>query len=103
MISRKSSGSSRAERAVEPTKVAEYHCQLAPFGLGLRRYIDGCRRRGHIGREGMERRDGVEQPTAVADRPDAELAQILARQPAQNLAVNVVVAERGRILFEPEA
>ena len=46
--------------------------------------------------------DGVEQSTAVADRRDTELAQILARQPAQHLPVNVVAAESGPILFEPE-
>src|SRR6516162_8260099 len=38
----------------------------------------------------------------MPDRRDAEFAQILARQPAQNLAVNVIVAESGPILFEPE-
>jgi hypothetical protein len=46
--------------------------------------------------------DGVKQAAAVADRRDAEIAQIVACQPAQNLPVNVVVAERWRILFEPE-
>jgi hypothetical protein len=35
-------------------------------------------------------------------RVDAEIAQIVACQLAQNLPVNVVVAERGRVLFEPE-
>ena len=34
---------------------------------------------------------------------DPKLAQILRRQPAQDLSVDVVVAERGRILFQPEA
>jgi hypothetical protein len=38
----------------------------------------------------------------MADRSDAELAQIFARQPAQNLPVNVVVAERRPVLLEPE-
>jgi hypothetical protein len=46
--------------------------------------------------------DRVKQAAAVADRRDAEIAQIVAGQPAQNLPVNVVVAERWRILFEPE-
>ena len=31
-----------------------------------------------------------------------DLAQILGRQPPQNLPVDIVVAERGRILVEPE-
>ena len=50
----------------------------------------------------MSSGDGVEQASAVADRRDAQLAQILGCQPAQHLPVNVVVAERGRVLFEPE-
>ena len=60
------------------------------------------RRQGDVWRDGTERGDGVEQSAAVADGPDAELPQILARQPAQNLRVNIVVSERGRILFEPD-
>jgi hypothetical protein len=39
----------------------------------------------------------------MPDRRDAELAKILARQPVQNLPVNIVFMERGRILLEPEA
>jgi hypothetical protein len=52
-------------------QVAEHHRQLPAFGLGLRRCIGGCRGRGYVR---TERRDGVEQPAAVPDRPDAELA-----------------------------
>jgi hypothetical protein len=40
---------------------------------------------------------------AMAYRRNPELAQILSCQPAQHLLVNVVVAERGRVLLEPEA
>ncbi len=83
-------------------QIAEHHGQLAPLGLGLCRYIVGCRRHGDIGQGATECGDRVKHSAAVADRRDAELAQILARQPAQNLLVNVVVAERGRILFEPK-
>src|SRR5215470_1804205 len=39
----------------------------------------------------------------MTNRCDAELAEILAGQPAQYLPINVIVAERGRILLEPEA
>ena len=39
----------------------------------------------------------------MADRRDTQLAQVLSREPAQNLPINVVVAERGHILLEPEA
>jgi hypothetical protein len=45
--------------------------------------------------------DSVEQAAAVADRRDTQLAQVLSREPAQ--ARQFVVAERGRVLFEPEA
>ena len=46
--------------------------------------------------------DGIEQPEAVPDRRNPEIAQIVARQPSQNFAVNVVLMERWRVLFEPE-
>jgi len=39
----------------------------------------------------------------MADRVDAKFAQILGRQPAQDLPVDVVLAKRGRVLLEPEA
>src|SRR5580704_13197953 len=38
----------------------------------------------------------------MADRRDAQLTEIRARKPAQHLAVNVVGAECGQILLEPE-
>ena len=44
----------------------------------------------------------VEQPPAMANRCDAQVAQILGRQPAQNLPVDVVGTERRRVFFEPE-
>ena len=39
----------------------------------------------------------------MADRRNTELAQILNRQPAQNLPINVVVTEHGLISLEPKA
>jgi mRNA interferase HigB len=69
---------------------------LPPLGLGAHWRLRGRRCLA------AKRRNRVEQPPAVAYRGDPELAQILARQPAQNLSINVVVAERGPILFEPE-
>jgi hypothetical protein len=39
----------------------------------------------------------------VPDGRDTELAQISPVSRRKNLVVNVVVVERGRILFEPEA
>ena len=38
----------------------------------------------------------------MADRGDAQLAQILGGQPSQNRIVDVIVAERRRVLFEPQ-
>jgi hypothetical protein len=84
-------------------EIAEHHGQLTALGLGQRGYLAQCRRPWDIGQDGTERGDGAEQSAAVADRCHAERLQILARQPAQNLLVNVVVAERGQISFEPEA
>jgi len=41
----------RAESAVELKRVAEHHCQLLAFGLGLRRDIVGCCGHGDIGQD----------------------------------------------------
>ena len=81
-------------------QIAEHHRQLPAFGLFCG--SDWRRRRCGSWLTIAERRDGVDQTPAVADRRDAELAQILGRQPPQNLPVDIVVAERGRILVEPE-
>ena len=81
-------------------KIAEHHRQLAPLRLA-RDWRSRSRCRWCFG--GAERADSIEQPAAMADGCDPKLAQILRRQPAQVLSVDVVVAERGRILFQPEA
>jgi hypothetical protein len=49
-----------------------------------------------------ERGDGVEHSAAMTDRGDAQLAQILGREPAQYVLVNVVGAEPGYVLLEPK-
>jgi hypothetical protein len=46
--------------------------------------------------------DRVEQAAAVADRRNAQLPQIFRRQPAQDLPVDIVGAEREQILVRPE-
>ena len=38
----------------------------------------------------------------MADRGDAQLAQILGSQPPQYVAVDIIVAECGRVSFEPQ-
>jgi len=85
-------------------EIAEHHSQLSPFGLarsaegwGGRKRCLGCWL--SITQCG----DGIEQPAAVTDRRDAKLAQIVGRKPVQHLPVNIVIAERGHVLFEPEA
>jgi len=84
-------------------EITEHHRQLPPLGSSAN--IGGCD--GCKGRFGcrlcvLERCNGIEQPAAVPDRRDPEIAQILGRQPAQNLTINIVVTERRRVLFEPE-
>ena len=83
-------------------EIAEHHGQLAPLDLARHR----------VGRKWLclngvlvlaQRGDCVEQAAAMADRRDTQLAQVLSREPAQKLPINVVVAERGHISFEPEA
>ena len=57
-------------------QIAEHHSQLAPLGFGNRNRCWGgdwwC-----VSRD--ERGDGIEQPTAMADRRYAKLAQVLGR------------------------
>src|SRR5262249_27462063 len=85
-------------------EIAEHDRQLAPLGLAgstaswgrQERFLE-CRL--YVPQSG----NGIEQPATVTNRRDTELAQILARESTQNLPINVVVAERGLILFEPEA
>ena len=47
--------------------------------------------------------DSVEEPAAVAERADAQLLQVLCGHPAQDLAVDVIVAEKLGVLFEAQA
>src|SRR5271166_3128900 len=83
MISRMSSGSRRAERAVEPTRSQNTTVIW--------------RRCGH-----PERGDGVEKLAAVADLRDADILQIIGRQPRQHRFVDRVVAKGWRVLLQPK-
>ena len=47
------------------------------------------------------RSDRLEQLTAVADRGDAEVLEVLSRQTRQHSAIDVVVAEYRFVLSEP--
>jgi hypothetical protein len=44
--------------------------------------------------------DRGEQPAPVADRRDAEAAQVVRRQLRQDIAVNVVLGKRGGVLLK---
>jgi hypothetical protein len=46
--------------------------------------------------------DGIEEPAPVADRSDAQLAQILGGQPWQHRSVDIIVAESRRVLFQSQ-
>jgi hypothetical protein len=46
--------------------------------------------------------DSVEEPTAVAEGADAQLLQVLCGHPAQDLTVDVIVAEKLGVLFEAQ-
>ena len=46
--------------------------------------------------------DGVEQPAAVAEGADAQLLQVLCSHPAQDRAIDVIVAEKLGVLFEAQ-
>ena len=85
-------------------EVGEHHCQLST--LGNARYSDGwdgCEQCFRYWWSIGQRGNGIEQPAAVPDRRNSELTQILARESVENLPINVMVTERGRVLFEPKA
>ena len=92
-------------------EIAEHDGQLSTFGIGgswgRRRRRDGA----WLGRGiaigngagfGLEARDGVEQPTSMADQIDPDIPEVVGGQARQHLDVNRVVAKRRRILFEAQ-
>jgi hypothetical protein len=95
MTSRKSSGSRRAESSVEPTRSQNMtvSCRRSTSaGAGASR--------GNGGRWGAERSNCGEELAAMADRTHADADQVVGRQLRQRLAIDIVVAEGGRVLFE---
>jgi hypothetical protein len=87
-------------------EIAKHHRQLPPLGVTPRCESCGrfCRRSRCIcrGRGSAQGGNGIEQPPAVADRGDAQLAQILGGQPAQDRIVDIIVAESRGILLEAQ-
>ena len=104
MTSRRSSGSSRADSAVEPTRSQNItvSCRRSAVGAQAAGSSGRCPVTAAVGDGGAERGDRVEQLAAMADQGDAEMLQILGRQLRQHFAIDLVVAERRRVLFEPQ-
>ena len=100
MISRRSSGSRRADSAVEPTRsqniTVTWRRSAASWEVCRKRRI-GC------GYRVAQRGDGIEQLAAMPDGADAKLFQVLRRQTRQDRVVDRIVAERRLILFETKA
>ena len=87
-------------------QIAEHHRQLPPLGVAPRceccgRFGRRSRCIGH-GRGSAQGGDGIEQPAAVADRGDAQLAQILGGQLPQDRIVDVIIEKSLGILCEPQ-
>ena len=107
MTSRMSSGSRPAGERGRADQVDEHHRELPPLGLGggaAGRARCGARPAGCAGEAcaGPQGGDGVEQLAPVADRGDAEAAQVVGRQLGQDLGVDVVVAERLLVLAQAQ-
>ena len=100
MTSRRSSGSMRAESAVEPTKseniTVTWRRSAASCAFGFNRRL-----RRH--RKGTGKlRNRFQQLLAMAERHDADVLEIVVGQPAQQLDVDVVGAEHLGILGETD-
>ena len=54
------------------------------------------------GARGAECRDGGKELATMADRGHADGDQVVGRQVRQDVAVDIVVVECGRVLFEPQ-
>jgi len=83
-------------------KIDEHHRQLTALGSSDNPgRCDGRKRCFGYPLRVPQRCNGIEQEAAVPDRRDPEITQIVGRQPPENFTVDVVITERGRVLFEP--
>src|SRR5437870_5027180 len=100
MISRKSSGSWRAARAVEPTRSQNItvSCRVRHRPVPGHRGTPLSRRRGL----GAERGNGVEELSGVASEHHAEILEILRRQLRQRLPIDLVVVEGRHIALKAQ-
>jgi hypothetical protein len=81
-------------------EIAEHDRELPAFDIGGSRGIAGCLHHRNGGRWGAERSNCGEELAAMADRTHADADQVVGRQLRQRLAIDIVVAEGGRVLFE---
>src|ERR1700739_321755 len=101
MTSRRSSGSMRAESAVEPTRSENITVTWRRSAVSLaassvaRASDSGVGARALAGKE-----EGGEQLATTPDKSDAKLLQVLRRQPRQDAVVDLIIAECCLILFE---
>src|SRR5271166_4916846 len=105
MTSRISSGSSRFERAVEPTRSQNItvNCRRSAASVdeGSRRAARRLRRLRRLLRR-TNTCDRLEQALAIP-QGDAEFFEIIARQFEQDVRADHVIAERGLISTETQA
>jgi hypothetical protein len=101
MISRRSSGSNRAESDVDPisSENITVTCRRSAAFVGC--LSSGGYRgwRAYFSAEGSNR---VEQLTAMSYKLDPEVLQVLRRQARQDRLIDLVIAEVRLILFEAE-
>src|SRR6185436_15456425 len=97
MTSRRSSGSIRAESAVEPTRSENITVTWRRFGAVGSFWL---RWRGRRYRRSFG--DSFQQPFAVAERSDAEFLQVGVVELGENCKVDVVLGKPLRVLPETE-
>src|SRR4051812_44357453 len=97
MISRRSSGSSLTDKAVEPTRSSEHHSELTTFSGVFDPRLD--HRGGMRHDRGITSKvaDRAEQLTAIA-KQDPQLLQVVICQLGKHREINTVLCETLRIL-----
>ena len=108
MTSRRSSGSMRAESAVEPTRseniTVTWRRSARSSGDALGASTSSLRQRKAPARScRSQSRYGVQQLAAVPKRGDAKLFQVLRRQARKNRLVYLILAECRLVLSEAQA
>ena len=97
MTSRRSSGSKRADRAVEPTRseniTVTWRRSARSSGCALEALDVVAASTEAPARVVTQSSDGIQQLHTVPKRRDAELLQVLVRQARENRLVYVILAE----------